>query len=327
MLSSYHKCYNQTMNLKIIYYFLLITFFLFPRNTFAQEFLETRDSIDIDLHTTPNEDDEATKAADTKTATSSSIVKRVVEKEADITEPTAEVKGKLEKILEENPVGNLTPSNFIRFSLRYAVEQGVPANTLVLILMFPLIATVVVFSRHVIGLKSFGIFTPALLSVAFLNTGLSIGIFLYVFILLVATIVRMLLKKVKFQYLPRMAVFMWAVTMSIFGVLLISPAIGREELITIGIFPILILILLNEDFLDSQITRSFPQALRLSMETLIVATSCYYLMKWEYLQKIVLTNAEIFTAAVLVAIYILERYDGLRFLEIWRFRKIVKSED
>lgn len=273
------------------------------------------------------EEAEATEDAELKEATVSPIVKKVVEKTPDLTEDKPEVKDKLERILEENPVGRLRFNNFIRYCIRYAVEQGVPANTLVLLLMFPLIATIVVFTRHVIGLKSFGIFTPALLSVAFLNTGLSIGIFLFSFILIVASVIRMLLRRVKFQYLPRMAVFMWGVSMSIFGVLLISPAIGREELITIGIFPILILILLNEDFLDLQITRSFPQALRASIETLIVATICFYLMQWEFLQEMMLVHAEVFVLSILVVIYLLERYEGLRLMEILRFKSLLKDKE
>jgi len=268
---------------------------------------------------------EATESAQMQEATSSSIVKRIVEKEPDITEPKPEVKGKLERYLEENPVGPLSPVNVVRHAIRSAVEQGVPANTLVLMLLFPSIATVVVFARHVVGLKSFGIFTPALLSVAFLTTGLATGISLFFVILLVATLVRMILKRVRIQYLPRMAIFMWFVSITIFAILLVSPVIGAKELITIGIFPILILILLLEDFLDLQITRSFSQALIVTVETIIVAVMCFYLMNWEMLQKFALVNPELFILSLLVVITIVEQYSGLRLLEIWRFRKVIQS--
>ena len=257
-------------------------------------------------------------------ASQSSIVKTVVEKEPDITEPKPEVKGKLEKILEENPVGSLNPFTVLRHGIRYAVARGVPANTIVLMLLFPLIATVVVIARHVIGLQSFGIFTPALLSVAFLTTGLATGIALFIMILLVATVVRMVMKRIRFQYLPRMAVFIWFVSMAVLSVLIVSPAIGREELITIGIFPILILILLVEDYLDLQITRSFSKAMAITLETIVVAIVCFYLMNWEFLQKFALVNPEFFALSLLVVLTMVERYTGMRLLEIWRFRKIIK---
>lgn len=291
------------------------------RNIFAQN---TPVNTSVEPLVEASESANATDSA--KEATASSIVKKIVEKEPDLTEDKPEVKGKFEKLLEDNPVGELTFFNALGHGIRYAVSEGVPANTLILILLFPLIASVVVFARHIIGLKSFGIFTPALLSVAFLSTGLVIGIFLFSFIIFISSLARYLLKKVKIQYMPRMAIFMWTVSMSIFFVLMASPMLGREELITIGIFPILILILLNEDYLDLQITRNFSQAMATTFETLVVAIVCYFLMNWELLQRSVLLYPEIFNIFLLGVIALIERYDGLRLLEIWRFRNILEKE-
>ena len=281
--------------------------------------------LDIESGSESTTSAEATLSASLNEATSSSIVKRVIETQPDITESTPEVKGKLERYLEDNPVDDLNLFNFLRHGIMYAVSQGVPANTIVLILLFPLISTLVIIARHIIGLKSFGIFTPALLAVAFLSTGLVTGFFLFLFIISIATAVRMLLKKTRIQYLPRMAIFMWFVTMSIFGVLLISPSIGQDELITIGIFPILILILSVEYFLDVQITRSFSQSVRITVETLVVAVGCFFLMSLESLQKFALVYPEFFTLILLLVIGLVESYSGLRLMELWRFRKIIKG--
>ncbi len=266
---------------------------------------------------------EASESAEASQS-ASPVVRKVIEREPDITEPKPEVKGKLERYIDQNPVGEMSLFTVVQHAIRYAVSQGVPANTIVLIMLFPLVATVVVFARHIIGLKSSGIFTPALLSVAFLATGLVTGIGLFAFILAVATMVRMLLKKIRFQYLPRMALFMLLVSLSIFSILLISPAIGNTSLITIGIFPLLILILLVEDFLDLQITRNLTQALIITGETLILAIACFYIMNLEILQKFVLVNPELFIVIVLGSILLIEQYSGLRLLEIWRFRKLLK---
>lgn len=266
----------------------------------------------------------ATTSGEKEASPAALIVKKVVEKTPDITEPKPEVKGKLERYIEQTQIGEISPFNIVRHAIRYAVSQGVPANTIVLILLFPLIATIVVFARHIIGLKSFGIFTPALLSVALLATGIATGVGLFLFILAVATLVRMLLKKIRFQYLPRMALFMLFISLSIFSILLISPALGNTSLITIGIFPLLILILLVEDFLDLQITRNLPQALIITAETLLLAVGCFYIMNLEVLQKFVLVNPELFIVLVLGSILIIEQYSGLRLLEVWRFRKLLK---
>lgn len=266
---------------------------------------------------------QATTSADFREATSSALVRRVVEKKPNITEPEPQIKGTLERFLELNPPGPLSPFNVVSHAIRKAVVLGVPANTIVLILLFPLVATVVVIARHIIGLKSFGIFTPALLAVAFLATGLITGLTLFVIILLAATLARALLRKIRVQYLPRMAIFLWFVSMAIFSTLLLSPTIGQQELITIGIFPILILILLAETYIDAQITRTFSQAISMTGETVIVALICYGLMKLEILQFFVLVNPELFNLCLLILITVVDRYNGLRLLEIWRFRKII----
>jgi hypothetical protein len=297
-------------------YLLLIMFFCLglalPGNLFAQEKNELS-TLEI-----------ATVSAESLIASQSSIVKRVIEKSPDITQPESVVKGKLEKILEDHPVGELSPFNFLRHAIRSAVVQGVPANTIVLMLMFPLVAAVVALARHVVGLLSFGIFTPALLSVAFLATSLTTGIVLFFMILALTTLLRMGLRRFHLQYLPRMALFMWCISLAVLGIILVSPTIGNKELITLGIFPILILILLVEDYLDLQITRNFKSAMGITIETLVVAIVCYYLMSWELLQKFALVNPEFFTLGVLLVIIMVDRYTGMRLLEIWRFRKIIK---
>ena len=93
-------------------------------------------------------------------------------KERDITEPNPVQKSKLAAFLDQNPPGNLSWNNFLQHGIRYAVSQGVQPNVLVLVLLFPLIASLIAASRHVMGLRGFGIYIPAVLSVALVSTGI-----------------------------------------------------------------------------------------------------------------------------------------------------------
>ena len=128
-------------------------------------------------------------------ATPSGIVEKRVEEKADLTQPTVETKSKLEKVLEENPVGPLRWDNFLRYTVTSAVKNGVPVNTVVLILLFPLIVAIVAAARHLVGVRGAGILTPALLSVAFLATGIWAGMALFVIILVVTILGRMAAKR------------------------------------------------------------------------------------------------------------------------------------
>jgi len=299
---------------KVIYIFLFVLALVLFSGGIKRVFAQ-----DLDVATISAE-----SSMSAKLASSSALIKKIVEKKPDLTQDKPSVTGKLERYLNQNPLSERTPFNFIQYNIRDAVANGVPVNTIVLLLLFPLVAAVVVIARHIIGLRSFGIFTPALLAVAFLNTGLTTGLLLLFLILTVATIIRILLKKTRIQYLPRMAIFMWFISLSLLGLLLLSPILNMGELIKLGIFPILILIISVENFLDVQITRSFSQAIAVTLETLIVAFGCFFLMNMEFLQKFVLLNPEFFILAVLILVFIVERYSGLRLMEYWRFRKIIK---
>ena len=52
---------------------------------------------------------------------------------------------------------NYFGSDFITFA---AVDSGVPIQTIVLILIIPIIVTIIAFFRQVVGIKAFGIYTP-----------------------------------------------------------------------------------------------------------------------------------------------------------------------
>ena len=275
----------------------------------------------------PEPDIASQSAEATKSATPSGIVEKVVEKKSDITETKGEVKSKLEKVLEENPVGELNWHNFLRYAIFQAVKQGVPVNTIVLVLLFPLVAAIVAASRHLIGLRGLGIFTPSLLAIGFLATGIGVGVALFAIILLVATLARIFLRKLKLQYLPRMALLLWFVSLGVFVALLGASYINYSGLITVGIFPILILMLLAESFIDIQVGRSWREAWSLMIATFVLAITISFIIGLDLVQRMVLLHSEIVFFGVAVFDYFVAKYVGLRLLEYIKFKPIIKGEE
>lgn len=259
------------------------------------------------------------------TATGSAAVERVLEEKEDITETGGKAKGKLEQLLSENPVGRLQPTNILQYAIRVAVASGVPANTIVLILLFPLITALIAASRHVVGLRGFGIFVPAILAVALVATGIVTGLTLFVVILLVATIARIVTHKMRLQYLPRMALVMWLVSLGVFGALLLASLGGFAEAAVLSIFPILILILLAENFIEVQLSTSRQEAIQATAESLIMALFASSIVSLEGVQKAVLLYPEAFLLLVALFNIFVGRYAGLRFMELWKFRELLRS--
>jgi len=209
----------------------------------------------------------------------------------------------------------------VKIAIERSIEAGVPTNTIVLLLLLPIVAFVIAFSRNVVGIRGFGIFLPAALAVAFVATGPVAGIGLFLVIVIVSTVVRLTLRKLKLklQYLPRMALILWAVVLGVLGSLFLVP-------LDVSIFAVLILILLTEDFTRVQIGKSVKTALSLTLETLILALISYFFLTLELLQNFVLANPEISLLAVGILDFLLARYSGLRLMEIYRFRKLVSSK-
>jgi len=266
---------------------------------------------------------EATLSA--QEATPSSMVEKVIEKKSDITEPTPEVKGKLERYLMEQKIEPLSWNNFLQHFIRQTVKQGVPANTIVLVLLLPLVAALIASARHIIGLRGFGIFTPAMVAVAFLATGIVAGLLLFATILLMGSFSRIILRKLHLQYLPRMALLLWFICLGVLAILAVSPLIAQPNLTAMTIFPILLMILLAENFIELQAGGNMREAIKITTETLLIALICYFVMSLEELQKFVLLKPELTVFGVAIYNLFIGKYVGLRLMEYWRFRQIIKN--
>lgn len=219
-------------------------------------------------------------------------------------------------------------SNFVEF----AMAQGVPIETITLILMLPIVVTMIALFRQVIGIKAFGIYTPALLIFAFLAIdiesetflgGIKYGIPIFVAVILIGTLMRMILKYFRLLYLPRVAIVISVVALSTLMLLVFGGMMGRTGLANVSIFPILIMIALVEKFVAVQIEKGNKQAIILSLETLIITLFGYLLARWGVLISIL----QQFPWVVLVAIILniaLGKWTGLRLMEYVRFKEIIK---
>lgn len=246
----------------------------------------------------------------------------------DITQKSTESLGPLEKILKNQALGPTWPFNPIKYAIRGAVASGVPANTIVLLLLLPIVTFVIAFSRNVVGIRGFGIFLPAALSVVFVATGPIVGLGLFLVIVAIATLVRMALRKlkIKLQYLPRMSFILWAVVFGVLGVLFMAPVLNFPSLANVSIFAVLVLILLAEEFSRVQLGKSAKTAVNLTFETLVLSFISYAFLVFQPLRAYVLLNPEVSLILVAAADLILGKYTGLRVMEYYRFRKLINGK-
>ncbi|MFH1559615.1 MAG: 7TM domain-containing protein [Patescibacteria group bacterium] len=211
-------------------------------------------------------------------------------------------------------------SSFIEFVIR----QGVPLETIQLMLMFPLVVTVMAAARQIIGMKSFGVYTPSIIALAFISTGLKYGIFLFIVILLIGTLTRLILKRFRLLYLPRVAIMLSVVSVTIFLLLAAGGFFKRTGLAAVSIFPLLIMITIMEKFIVIQIEKGFKTAIFLSLETLALSVIAYLVVSISFLQSLLLSYPWLILVIVL-ANFALGKWTGLRFSEYYRFKDVIKN--
>lgn len=281
--------------------------------------------IPLDNNSTQSATLSATLSAITSSPAASVQEKIQAKQDKDITQPGGKQETDLEKKLKAHASDKLSWYNPIQFAINKTVSEGVPANTLVLILLFPIITSLIAASRHVIGLKGFGIYTPAVLAVAFVSTGIIPGVVLFLVVLLTALGARVVIRHLHLQYLPRTAMLMWAVSAVLFLFLLAAGSLGISAFYTLNIFAILIVMLLTENFMETQLLKSQSEAIRLTLETLFLAIVSSLIIASPTVQQTVIVHPELTLILVAVFNIVIGRYNGLRLLEYLRFRTLLKD--
>ncbi len=244
-------------------------------------------------------------------------------KPMDITNPQ-ESSEDFAKLFEKRPISRLSPFNFIAFTVQYAVQVGIPANTVMLILLLPVLATIVAFFRHLIGLPSLDMIVPIALSVTLVSTGLTAGGILLFSIILASVIGRIILKSVRIMQVPKKALSVLIVAIFVFLTLTVSAASGILVVKQISIFPILILVLLGERIMSLQLARSLRETVFITSVTLILGITGFLILTSTKLSHGVLLYPEFILLLIPVNLLI-GRYFGLRLTEFVRFSQVRKN--
>lgn len=215
--------------------------------------------------------------------------------------------------------------NSLRMAIGWAVQRGVATNTMVLLLLLPLVATLVSFLHYVVGLSGYGIFMPTMIAIAFLATGIFGGLVLFAWILVLSVASNLVLRKLKLHFWPARAIGLMMIALGTFGLMVISTFVEWIDISRISIFPILFMILLAEEFTRTQLVKSKNEAKKLMVGTMIVAITGAIVMNFGWVQEMMLKYPDLVVVLVLIANLLLGNYTGIRWSEIKRFRKAIRE--
>lgn len=250
-------------------------------------------------------------------------------------EPMASAEGASRPDLEISVFRNLTDaiaiaeqraemlkSNVVEFSLLSLPIQT--QSVYAILLLVPVGGFVMLILRNIVGVKTFGTFMPVLVALAFRETQLLWGIFLFTVVVGLGLSIRFYLEHLRLLLVPRLTAVLTVVVLLLVMVSVISHRLGMETGLSVALFPMVIMTMVIERMSISWEERGARHALKEALGTLIVAILAYLVMSINQIQHLVFVFPELLLV-LLAATLALGRYTGYRLTELTRFKSLSQS--
>lgn len=225
-------------------------------------------------------------------------------------------------VLDKTTVG-LRIWNALSTLVNYMVTHGVSSETVILLLMLPIIATILTFFKQVVGITTLGLFTPSIVALSFLALGWWIGLLFLLFIITTGYITRSLMRRWRLLYFPKVAIIITVVSLTLLVLLGIGTFFGiglpRDT-----IFILLIMSTLAETFLNLKTEQGLRPAILIIGETIFASLLCVIIVQWSAFQVIILAYPELILVTIVINAF-LGKYTGLRLVEYVRFREVLRT--
>jgi hypothetical protein len=192
------------------------------------------------------------------------------------------------------------------------------------LLLLPLAALVVCFFRVVVGLQSFGTFSPALLGLCFRQLRSLPGVVIFVAIVLVGWLMRKVLDRYHLLQVPRIGFLLTLVVLVLMSAIVGANHLGLPATNYIALFPMVILTGMIERFWTLEAEDGTAASFRTLGVTLLIAGVVSLCVSWTAVTRYLYHFPETL-GLVLAAHLLLGRYTGYRITELYRFRDFLKA--
>lgn len=201
----------------------------------------------------------------------------------------------------------------------------VPMHTVMtILLLLPFAALITTIMRNVVGIGTFGTFSPALLAMSFIFADLTTGLAILAIVVGVGVVGRTFLEKLRLLMVPRLSIILTMVILCVvFGISILHYMLNRPNLEFV-LLPMVIMTMLIERFYVSAEEDGLMFTIQLAAGTLLVAVLCYLVLLNARIGEFALTYPEVHFFTIAAFIF-LGRYAGYRLTELWRFSDLVDT--
>ncbi len=234
---------------------------------------------------------------------------------------TAQARDLSISVVDDN-TAPVPPWQVLSLLVNYMLLHGMSSQTVLLLLMLPVIATILSFLKQVIGVVTYGLFAPAIVALSFLALGWLPGLLFFLFIAAAGYLSRAAVTRMHILYIPKMAIIITLISLSLL-LLLAGTLVFKLVLAPDTVFVLLIMSTLSESFLTAKTEEGWITALLGIGQTLIAALLCVFIVQWPSFQALMLAYPELLLFTIVINI-IVGRYTGLRLSEYVRFREVFR---
>ena len=210
----------------------------------------------------------------------------------------------------------------------WIIEHGVSQMVLEILISMCIVSTIVSIARYLIGNKTYGIYAPIILAIAYSYTGLKYGLAITLVVILTSLLSYSILKKIRMHYITRIATNYTILSIVLVGFFILIDifGLGLENMSNIPPLAFICIAALSDFFIKQYVKKSFKSSIITLLETILVAIVGWFVITRSLISDYVLNNLWVIPMLVIVNI-LLGMYKGLRFKDLFRFRLINKEDD
>ena len=193
------------------------------------------------------------------------------------------------------------------------------------ILLIPLGTLVLSIARNIIGIPTFGIFTPILLTLFFKETSFGFGVVFFAIVVMVGIGERYILDKFYLLAVPRLSIMLTLVILLMIGYSLMANDMSFSSQAHLAFFPIVI-VTNNIERLSVMLTEEgMFNTLKTLLGTLVISILGFALYQIPELEMFMFTNPELLLT-IMGLLILIGKYKGYRISEFIRFRDLVRQK-
>jgi hypothetical protein len=210
----------------------------------------------------------------------------------------------------------------------WILENGVSEQILELLVAITLLATIVSISRYIFGSKTYGIYAPIILAIAYSYTGLRYGLVITAIVILTTLFSYSFLRRIRMHYITRIAInYCFLSIVLILTFLIVNRyGFGLDNMTNIPPLAVISITALSDFFITSYVRKRVKTSLMVLTATILVSTIGWFVITRNEVSSYIINNLWIIPLLIFVNLLI-GQFKGLRIKDFARFSSIVNEKE